>query len=730
MDKRNLSKIERPVATECVMNMANRITACATHVVTAELIENKKILLLNFFKIKDLAKGNTEAEFRTFLSHEDYITQDLNTSKTKWITGTFERMQNFTLFDHVWDDRCHKWEYRLNAVMRSDNDSGIVENFFKEYIDREDKYIPWEGIHRFQQGVLDRKLAARHKKETDKIDAVMDPIKNPPKEFEDWVWERGMSFSRYLIYKEEKKGEAVCECTHCKTIRTVKRKDIRLRNNEKGICPFCGSRVTIKARGMMPGRISDERWFLYVDPMEKGFVLRYFRAVRRIRSDKYIDLLIDKSRIEQHVFEYSRAIYTFPKGKPKYESYEWGVYKQRGECRWCPDTGRINCMECILYPGNLPAAWEHTPMKYSALEVLSGNMPTVAMRYEDAIKKYIEFPKLEWICKMGLNKLAKDIINYRYSGSTVGKIWEKGSTIYEILGLNKVNTRLLQEIDGDHYELRLLQVAQKIGLQFKPEQLMEYYETFKCNTELLKQANRKVTLHKIIKYISRESEKYPIGKESGCWHYSYMRYQEREDPRIERKQNMAKDWLEYLGWCKELGYDLDNMFIYMPKNFKKVHDRTAKEYQELMDKKAAEEKKRREREAKKRMEETKRALEEILGENENVQNAFQVKGKGLLLVVPASAEDIKAEGAALHHCVGTYVDRVARGETNIFFIRKEKEPDKPYFTMEWRDNDIVQCRGSRNCGMPPEVKAFTEAFKKKMLETIEKDKGKGLRRCG
>ena len=47
-----------------------------------------------------------------------------------------------------------------------------------------------------------------------------------------------MSFSRYLIYKEEKKGEAVCECTHCKKIGTVKRKDIRLRNNEKGDMPF------------------------------------------------------------------------------------------------------------------------------------------------------------------------------------------------------------------------------------------------------------------------------------------------------------------------------------------------------------------------------------------------------------------------------------------------------------------------------------------------------------
>ena len=729
MEKRKLSAIPRPSATKEMIEVADRLGGMR-HIVTADLVDDKKILLLNFFEIKALKNGKTEAAFRTFLSHDDYITQDLKTSKVKWITGSFDRMDNFSLMDYAYNQQEHKSSYRLNVFMRSDEELKIVKYFFREYSRTDDKYSPWVEIHRFQQEVLDKRLAEKHKKETDKIDVVMNPIKDAPKEFFDWVWNTGMSFARYLIYKEVEKGKALCECTHCKKIGIVDRKNIRLRNNEKGICPFCGSRVTIKAKGRMPARTHDERWFAYVDPTKDGFVFRYFKAHQSMRSDRYVDMLINKGRIERYVSEYSRAIYTFPKGKPKCESYEWGVYKQRGNCRWCPDQGKISCMECILYPGNLPQAWEHTPMKYSALEVLSTNIPTVSMRYEDAIKKYIEFPKMEWICKMGLNKLAKDIINYRYSGSTVGKIWEKGSTIYEILGLNKVNTRLLQEIDGDHYELRLLQVAQKIGLQFKPEQLKEYYETFKCNTELLKQANRKVTLHKIIKYISRESEKYPIGKESGCWRYSYMRYQEREDPRIERKQNMAKDWLEYLKWCKELGYDLDDMFIYMPKNFKKVHDRTAKEYQELMDKKAAEEKKRRELEAKKRMEETKRALEEILGENENVQNAFQVKGKGLLLVVPASAEDIKAEGAALHHCVGTYVDRVARGETNIFFIRKEKEPDKPYFTMEWRDNDIVQCRGSRNCGMPPEVKAFTEAFKKKMLETIEKDKGKGLRRCG
>lgn len=121
----------------------------------------------------------------------------------------------------------------------------------------------------------------------------------------------------------------------------------------------------------------------------------------------------------------------------------------------------------------------------------------------------------------------------------------------------------------------------------KPEQLKEFYETFECNTDLLREKNRKVSLHKLCRYIDKESERYPIGEKNACmWGYSYNRYKERTDPRIERKQNMAHDWLEYIGWCRELKYDLDNKFIYMPNNFKKVHDRTAEEYKALQDKKS------------------------------------------------------------------------------------------------------------------------------------------------
>lgn len=719
MDKRRLSSIPRETASEDMLEIAGRLGGME-HIVTAQLIENDKILLLYFYEIAELRKRKSEAAFRTFLSTDDYITQDLKTQKVRWKTASFCMMDNFSLWESHWNEKKDKFDYTELVFIRTNEEQKIISDFLKDYDTKSGKLVPWDRVYAFQEAVKEKRLAERYKKETDVIDIAMAPIKDVPKEFYDWVWEEGMKFSRYLIYTSSEKEKAECECTYCKKAGVVDRKVIRLRNNEKGKCPFCGSPVTIKARGRIAYQNRDERWFAYIDPTEEGFVFRYFHAVRNLRSDKYILCTIDKNQIVEYISEYSRAIYTFPQGKPACTSYEWGKYKQRGESRWCPDMGKINCMECILYPGNLPHAWAHTPMKYSGLEYLSSNASTSVCRYEDAIKVYLKYPKLEWICKMGLNHLAIHLIDYEYRGYSygVGKVNLNANTIYHILGLNKVNTRILQQIDGGTYHLRLLQVAESIGLQFKPEQLKEYYDTFECNTDLLKESGRKVSLYKILKYIAKESERYPKG-ECGCCMSSYIRYHEPEDSRIERMKNMAKDWLEYLEWCKKLKYDLNNMFFYMPKDFKKVHDRTAKEYQALLDKKAAAEKKRQENLAKNRMEQMQKAMEEIFKKNAET-DAFYIKGKGLILVVPKNGDEIKAEGEALHHCVGNYVARVAKGETNIFFIRKEDAPNIPYFTLEYNNNHVVQCRGTHNCDMPPDVKAFVKVFEKKMQEAVKK----------
>lgn len=713
MDKRKLAAIPRKSAAEDILEIAERLGG-VSHIVTAEKIFDNKILLLYFYEIESLRKGKTEAAFRTFLSHDDYITQDLKTQRVKWKIASFCMMNNFSFYDGFWNKEKKEYDYKEIVFIRANEERKMIADFFSDYAEEKEKLFPWNRVYAFQEAVKKRKLAERHKKETDMIDSAMEPIKDAPKEFFDWVWEEGMKFSGYLIYKDSGKGKAECECTYCKKTGMVDRKIIRLRNNEKGECPFCGSPVTIKAKGRMPCENKDERWFAYVDPTEYGFVFRYFLAERSLIKGEYI-------WTEENISELCRVIYTFPRGKPVYTSYEWDRYKQRGEYRWCPDNRKWKCGRCILYYGNLPRAWEHTPMKYSGLEYLSRNAPDTVCGYENAVETYIEYPKLEWVIKMGLNNLAVYLIDYKRGGYLNGteRVSLKEDTIYKILGLNKVNSKILRKIDGGIEHLKLLRIAESIGLQFEPEQLKEYHKNFGCNTDLLKQTGRKKSLRKIVKYILKESEKYPEA-ERGC---GMSVYYARKDSKTERIRNMVRDWIEYLGWCKELKYDTNNMFIYMPKNFKTVHDRTAAEYQALQDKKAAVEKRRREAAAKKAMEETRKALAEILEKNDGT-DAFSIKGKGLVLIVPKTGDEIRDEGVALHHCVGGYVERVAEGETSVFFIRKEDSPDKPYFTLEWKDDDIAQCRGLHNCGMPPEVKAFTQAFKKKMLDSIEKDKRK------
>ena len=191
---------------------------------------------------------------------------------------------------------------------------------------------------------------------------------------------------------------------------------------------------------------------------------------------------------------------------------------------------------------------------------------------------------------------------------------------------------------------------------------------------------------------------------------------------IERIKNS-----DFLKGNNKSGWMITFDWFVLPNNFKKVHDRVAEEYKALQDKKAAAEKLRREKLAAKRMEQTKKAMEEIFSKNDGV-DAFQIKGKGLILVVPQSGDEIRKEGEALDHCVGGYVERVAKGETNIFFVRKADHPEQSYFTMEWKNNKVVQCRGKSNCGMPPDVKAFVQVFEKKMQDAIQKGDTNGKKK--
>lgn len=678
LNKRKLSHIERAEATAEMIDVSQRLTV--KWIVTAELVDKKKILLLNFFRVKDLKGESKKAVIRTFLSKNDYITQDLSVSNVKWLTSAFHNM-NKDIYYGVWTPEGSK--VRDSIYINSTAEKDLISNFFKEYPDEN----VWNSIYKFQIKVMNERLNKKHKKETDEIDKVMKTVKPVPKKLINWI--KNVKLPKYLVYESISKVKIKCECTYCKSKMVVYKKSLsNLKNNNIGICPQCGKEVTYKAKGRLACSTNYRNYVAYIEPTKNGFIMRYFHIIRNLHRSGL--------KIDDYILEECRSFYCLENGKLKLDkSYEWTTYKNTS-IRWCNDTGKINCGYGFLYGGNLPKAWQHTPMKYSSLEYLQEKINLSKM-----INRFTDFPKLELIIKMGLFDIAKQCINngISYYENFRLMIDKDGKSIFDILMLDKINVKLLQTVNGDNEILTLLQASQRNGFRFSVEQLKNYHTIYGNNTELLNEVGRKnATLHKIMKYIDKESVKYPNLTYS-CNLAAIHQY-------TEKNRQMAHDWVEYVGWCEVLQYDLSNMFIYMPTNFLKVHDRTAKEYQAFREKEEEESKKRYNNIIKK------------MKEKSTQIPVFNIHKNGLFIKFPDNSDEIKKEGAYLHHCVGSYVNKVAKGETIILFIRKESEPDKPYYTMEWKGK-VIQCRGKNNCDMTNEVRKFVNEFTKEMTKYDE-----------
>lgn len=96
-------------------------------------------------------------------------------------------------------------------------------------------------------------------------------------------------------------------------------------------------------------------------------------------------------------------------------------------------------------------------------------------------------------------------------------------------------------------------------------------------------------------------------------------------------------------------------------------------------------------------------------------NKWLYEDEEFQIVAPNKASDVRIEGQNLGHCVGTYVNRITSGQTNILFLRKKKDPNASFYTIEVsNDGYIVQVHGKGNRwpATNPEVIPFLDAWVK------------------
>lgn len=214
----------------------------------------------------------------------------------------------------------------------------------------------------------------------------------------------------------------------------------------------------------------------------------------------------------------------------------------------------------------------------------------------------------------------------------------------------------------------------------------------------IKDALGHASIHKILKYIGQCVE-----KEREQRRHEREEAQKRGEPYFNGGAFDSPDtYRDYLKDCLKLRLDLDDHTVLFPPDLEAAHARTIAAVKHKANAKSR-----------------KAFREEI-----DRLSWMQWKKGGLLIRLPTDGDELVAEGAYLHHCVGGYVDRMANGKTTILLIRRIEEPDKPFYTLEWLNGQVQQCRTTHNFDYKkdPEVLAFVDAWVKKIASKGKKKK--------
>ena len=179
----------------------------------------------------------------------------------------------------------------------------------------------------------------------------------------------------------------------------------------------------------------------------------------------------------------------------------------------------------------------------------------------------------------------------------------------------------------------------------------------------------------------------------------YLAGQKRRWPEDDADEIMLTDY-----WSMMMeGFDiLRDPALMWPDRLKREHDRVA---------------------ARQKKEANRKLDAAILRQAEKLER-FSLTLDGITIRPARSAGELEAEGKCLHHCVGGYAERVSKGETFIFFIRREAEPDMSWYTLNL-DKDlktVIQNRGNRNCARTEEIEAFEKTWLEWVRAGAKRDK--------
>lgn len=525
----------------------------------------------------------------------------------------------------------------------------------------------------YQQDIRDRKAKVRRYKRDAVVRDKMRRVPQTPANLKRWADKHIMP--HYLFY-DYNNGRAKTQayCTYCEKFSVIKRP----KNNDVLRCPKCGQKVIAKAQGKRAAYHEDRETcqvIRQISPQE--LVVRIYKL--------YWFYAKGKDSIRKSAYEVMRIFVRSDDGKktivePYYYDSGYGSVT-----RWRRGyhPGALFGMECFIseetgeiYLPGLEKALQGTAWEYCALRQFY-ERTAIPMQVSHYLKMYLQHPLLiERLTKVGFENIVADVV-YQHGFSDA--LDETQARTHRILRVEKQDVSVLQEQKVGMPLLKKYQAYVAIHLRGRAElfQWQLHNEVSEIPTDIFQY----MTAEKFMRYIDAQFPIYCEARPANGY----------RDPTME---TLVITYVDYLHMCRRQAYDMKEKSVLFPKNCAAAHDREAERIQKIND----------------------------AQKNKAFGIAYAgfarkaaLSNEELQIVCPKRVNDLVAEGRALHHCVGSYVDRVAEGRCLIVFVRRVEEPEKPYVTVEVRNGKIEQIHGDHNSDPTEEVQKFVDLWSRKVL---------------
>lgn len=576
---------------------------------------------------------------------------------------------------------CRRFYYQFSA----DTDK-VIDEYLSDTKSYAKSYAKGKGIKKiiaWQKAVRQKRLKDKYQKIKDSISYELAEIRPLPQSVHKWIDNTVMAYSRYMFYDANGKKQTTARCSCCGNTVTIN----KVCSGDKVTCPSCNKKCTAKPyrKYLNSNGFCNRETIMYLQPF-KGtrFCVREFMVVYiythgrinpHIRIKELVRTTCDFDGQEMRVQEQ----YTYD------EDYKGGDWR-KGFCKSVDSSLQ-------LYPGTLNKIFKRVK-GFNKWHIDYGKIARLCnpIAFEKLYNAVNQVASLNNIIDNGLINLARDVITYTYRCTEFDLA--KGS-LRKSFGITKDDLKILKQLNPKLYEFKLYKAYKQSGRKIDIEELKEFFairSMIDCDVNDMLRILEYSSLRKFCKFFRKwESENCTSQDKDSWW-----------DPR----RAFFRDYKDYIENATLLEYDLSNLEVLYPKNFKQAHDLAS---DIVNDKNFSE-----------------GELPQIARQYEKYSNLYSYEDKDFCIMPPIRHNDLKDEGKTLCHCVATYAKRVATGKTIILFVRKTSEKEKPYFTLELNPVTlrIEQCRGFENCSYPNEVKKFMDKWYKTKIEPLIRSKGK------